>query len=251
MENSEKRKIEAKETETENAEIVKAEIREAYCCRCASAYVRTKRAENGDIAKEETPKEESKEPTDAEDLILQGLREGLKLYHFKKSHAELLRVRRVLGFLKSVPFESLLNVGSGRGAFLIPFLEQFPYVSVTAVDLLPDRVEFLDALRRGGIHNLSVQEADICMRPLPEKSVDVVTLLEVLEHIPKVDEAVKAAVEIARKYVVVTVPSREDDNPEHIHLLTKDRLTEFFEATGCNRLRFDGVPGHTLLIATV
>ena len=44
MENSEKRKIEAKETETENAEIVKAEIREAYCCRCASAYVRTKRA---------------------------------------------------------------------------------------------------------------------------------------------------------------------------------------------------------------
>jgi 2-polyprenyl-3-methyl-5-hydroxy-6-metoxy-1,4-benzoquinol methylase len=50
--------------------------------------------------------------------------------------------------------------------------------------------------------------------------VDIVTLLEVLEHIPDVEKAV-AAVRMARKYVVVSVPSKEDNNPEHIHLLTK------------------------------
>ena len=165
------------------------------------------------------------------------------MYRFKKSHGKLPRVRRVLGFLRSVPFESLLDVGSGRGAFLIPFLEHFPHVSVTAVDLLPERVEFLETLRRGGIRNLTVRKADICMRPLPEKSVDIVTLLEVLEHIPRVEEAVKAAVETARKHVVVTVPSKEDSNPEHIHLLTKERLTALFEAAGCSRLRLTACRG--------
>ena len=59
-----------------------------------------------------------------------------------------------------------------------------------------------------------------CSQPLPDHSVDIVTLLEVLEHIPDVEKAV-AAVRMARKYVVVSVPSKEDNNPEHIHLLTK------------------------------
>jgi hypothetical protein len=79
----------------------------------------------------------------------------------------------------------------------------------------------------------------------------VVSLLEVLEHIPSVDLAVAAAVRMARKHVVVTVPSKPDNNPEHIHLLTKDRLTALFNAAGCSRLHFDGVEGHLVLIATV
>ena len=73
--------------------------------------------------------------------------------------------------------------------------------------------------------------------------------LEVLEHIPDVESAVRAAVRMARRYVVVTVPSKPDDNPEHIHLLTKERLTELFEAAGCRRLHFDGVPGHLFVAA--
>ena len=237
------------------------EIREMYYCRCASAYVRGSQEKisgastepnlrvsaygrgrkegAGRERREALCSEEAEGSSEGEDLVLQGIRE------------ELPRVRRVLGFLRTVPFESLLDVGSGRGAFLIPFLEQFPHVSVTAVDLLPERVEFLETLRRGGIRNLTVRKADICMRPLPEKSVDIVTLLEVLEHIPRVEEAVKAAVETARKHVVVTVPSKEDSNPEHIHLLTKERLTVLFEAAGCSRLRFDGVQGHLFMVATI
>ena len=238
------------------------EIREMYYCRCASAYVRGRQEKisgtltepnlrvsaygrgrkegAGRERREALCSEEAEGSSEGEDLVLQGIREGLKMYRFKKSHGKLPRVRRVLGFLRSVPFESLLDVGSGRGVFLFPFLE-----------LLPERVEFLETLRRGGIRNLTVRKADICMRPLPEKSVDIVTLLEVLEHIPRVEEAVKAAVETARKHVVVTVPSKEDSNPEHIHLLTKERLTALFEAAGCSRLRFDGVQGHLFMVATI
>lgn len=56
---------------------------------------------------------------------------------------------------------------------------------------------------------------------------------------------------IARKHVVVTVPSKEDNNPEHIHLLTKQVLTELFKEAGCTRLRFDGVNGHLFMVATI
>ncbi len=73
----------------------------------------------------------------------------------------------------------------------------------------------------------------------------------VLEHIPDVEKAVVSAVRIAKKHVVVTVPSTPDNNPEHIHLLTRQRLTKLFRAAGCTRLRFDGVNGHLFMVATV
>ena len=179
-----------------------------------------------------------------------GSRAGLKLWPFKEKE-ELPRVSAVLGFLRGVQPSSLLDVGSGRGAFLFPFLRAFPGVPVTAVDLLPHRVEMLDAMARGGVSCLTALRQDICTWDAPEGSFDVVTLLEVLEHIPQVERAVSSAVRLARRYVVVTVPSKPDNNPEHIHLLTKEKLTGLFQAAGCDRLRFGGVNGHLTAIASL
>lgn len=176
---------------------------------------------------------------------------GVKLYRFKRGHETLPRVKRVLGFLKGVYPGSLLDVGSGRGVFLFPFLDAFPCTEVTSLDLLDHRVAFLEDIRRGGTSNLIPMLADICTQPLPDKSADVVTLLEVLEHIPDVQAAVTAAARIARRYVVVTAPSKPDDNPEHIHLLEKPVLTELFRNAGCGRLHFSGVPGRLILVAAV
>ena len=176
---------------------------------------------------------------------------GVKLYHFKSTHNDMPRVKKVLGFLKGLYFESLLDVGSGRGVFLIPFMENFPYISVTSLDLLDKRIEFLENIRNGGVSNLTVKKADICTQPFKEKSFEVVTLLEVLEHISEVEDAIYAAVKMARSYVVATVPSKKDDNPEHIHLLTKNKLTEYFEKAGATNLSFDEVPGHLFMIAKV
>ena len=175
----------------------------------------------------------------------------LKLYPFKKGKKELPRVRRTLGFLHSLQFETLLDIGSGRGVFVIPFMKEFPWVQVTALDLLEKRVAFLNELSEGGFSQLHAEKKNICEQPYPEKSFDVVTLLEVLEHIPEVEKAVLAAVKMAKQYVVLTVPSKPDDNPEHIHLLTKEKLTDLFHAAGCTKLHFDGVEGHLFMVATV
>lgn len=179
-----------------------------------------------------------------------GKKAELKMYRFK-NHEDLPRVHKVLGFLRSIWPENLLDVGSGRGVFLFPFLCAFPATPVTSVDLLDYRVEFLNDIQRGGIDQLTAMQMDICSNELSEKSFDVVTMLEVLEHIPDVQKAVCSAVRLAKRYVVVTVPSKPDNNPEHIHLLTKDRLTELFANAGCTRLQFDAVPGHLFMVATI
>ena len=184
-------------------------------------------------------------------IVLAGQQAELKLYPFKVGTQTLPRVKKVLGFLHSISFETMLDVGSGRGVFLIPFMKEFPLVQVTSLDLLEKRVTFLNELSSGGFTQLHAEQKNICDQPFPENSFDVVAMLEVLEHIPEVEKAVVAAVRMARKFVVVTVPSKPDDNPEHIHLLTKNILTELFAAVGCTRLHFDGVEGHLFLAAVV
>ena len=222
---------------------------EFYENKLAAAYVRG-------ALQDRIPAELMEKPLDTmtEEEIFRLLELGkandLKLYHFKKK--ELLpRVREVLGFLKSIYPESLLDIGSGRGVFLLPFLNTFPYANVTSLDLLPHRVAMLQAMAEGGIENLQVLQENICTWNGPDKGFQVVTLLEVLEHIPDVGQAVKNAVRMARDYVVVSVPSKPDDNPEHIHLLTREILTELFRQAGCEKIRFSGVPDHLIAIVTV
>ena len=185
------------------------------------------------------------------EIVDAGLKEELKLYPFKNGTQILPRVRRTIGFLHSLQFETLLDVGSGRGVFLIPFMKEFPWVQVTALDLLDKRVTFLNELSAGGFTQMHAKWGDICAQPFADNSFDVITLLEVLEHIPKVEKAIAAAVKMAKQYVVVSVPSKPDDNPEHIHLLTKDKLTKMFGDAGCLKLHFDGVEGHLFMVASM
>lgn len=185
------------------------------------------------------------------EIVDAGVKSEQKLYPFKSGKAELPRVRRVMSFLHGVEFETLLDVGSGRGVFLLPFMAEFPEIKITSLDLLEKRVTFLNELAAGGYSQLTAMQKNLCDQPFPEDSFDVVTLLEVLEHIPEVDKAIAAAVKMAKQYVVVTVPSKPDDNPEHIHLLTKDILADLFHRAGCDKLHFGGVEGHLFLVAAL
>lgn len=176
----------------------------------------------------------------------------MKLHYFKAKE-DLPRVQVVLGFLQGIVpggmCDSLLDVGSGRGVFLFPLLREFPDLEVTSVDILEHRVELLDCVSRGGVGNLHPMLADICDGTLPDKSFDVVTMLEVLEHIPDTARAVGNAVRVARNYVIVSVPSKPDDNPEHIHLFSNDDLKNHFLNAGCSKVKFMSVTNHRVMIA--
>lgn len=189
-------------------------------------------------------------PEDVSEITKLAEELGIKPHYFKRS-ALLPRVKKVLGFLTSIAPSSLLDVGSGRGAFLFPCLESFPYTWITSLDILEHRVDLLECIEQGGMDNFRAIKGDLCVFDAKDHTYEVVTLLEVLEHIPDVKTAIANAVRMAEKYVVVTVPSEEDDNPEHIHMLTKEKLTAYFNECGVTRLSFDGVPGHLVMIARI
>ena len=114
-----------------------------------------------------------------------GERTGQKLYPFKTGKAELPRVRQVLGFLHGIEFNTLLDVGSGRGVFLLPFMEEFPQVQVTSLDLLDKRVTFLNELA------LTFPKDDERSYKLIQSSICVATLNNTLNRIDrKLDEII-------------------------------------------------------------
>ena len=175
-----------------------------------------------------------------------------KDYYFKVKE-DLPRVQAVLGFLRGIipagRCRSLLDVGSGRGVFLFPLLRDFPNLEVTSLDILPHRVDLLQCLHDGGITNLHPLQADICTWDASDKSFDTVTMLEVLEHIPDTEAAVSNAVRLARNSVIVSVPSKPDDNPEHIHLFSDEDLRELFLRNGCTKVKFMSVTDHRVMVA--
>lgn len=172
---------------------------------------------------------------------------GLRWHRFKRKSGP-PRVTQVLAMLEGLDPQSLLDIGSGRGAFLWPLVARFEHVAVTSVDRLPHRVADIEAVRAGGIARVRAREADVTALPFADASFDVVTILEVLEHLQDPAAAARETLRVASRYVVASVPSREDDNPEHVHLFTRDSLTGLFERAGAERVQISYVLNHMIAV---
>lgn len=226
---------------------------ERYYPRLAAAYLR-----GGPVGAEEfvLPPELAAPPlgslTDADlaRVVELGLAAGIRLHRFKRTQ-ELPRVRQVIGTLLGLAPESLLDVGSGRGVFLWPLLEALPELPVTAVDRRAEATAWPAAVHRGGVRNLRAAAMDATRLGFPDRSFDVVTLLEVLEHIPEAGRALREVLRVARRFAVVSVPSREDDNPEHIHLFTEEGLVDMATEAGAVRCSVRHVRDHRLVVIRV
>ncbi len=173
---------------------------------------------------------------------------GLRLHRFKRT-SELPRVRAVIGALRGLAPTSLVDVGTGRGAFLWPLLDALPGLAVTALDVLPHRTADRAAVARGGVDALAAVRTDIARSGLAAGCADVVTVLEVLEHLPDPAAAGREAMRLARHAVIATVPSHEDDNPEHIHLFSNEDLTGLLRDAGARRVSIEHVRGHLVAVA--
>jgi ubiquinone/menaquinone biosynthesis C-methylase UbiE len=192
----------------------------------------------------------SLDPAELEQAIALGHRAGLRLHKFKRT-IELPRVKRVLGTLHGLAPASLLDIGSGRGTFLWPLIDAFPLLPVLAIDSDERRVADLNAVGIGGIQSLTVARMSATALDLDNSSYDVVTMLEVLEHIPEAQQALGEAVRAARRFVVLSVPSKPDNNPEHIHLFTRDDIVSMFQVAGARRVNVDYALNHMIVVAGV
>lgn len=183
---------------------------------------------------------------DDSEVVDQGARAGLRLHKFKRS--TLRRVQRVLGALRGLYPSSLLDVGSGRGTFLWPLLDGFPDLPVTALDALPQRVTDLQAVTQGGVSRLKAYEGSVLHLEDDDDHYDGATILEVLEHLEDPGLAAREVVRVARRFVIASVPSKADDNPQHIQLFTKSTLTELFLNAGAKRVSVEFVLNHMIAV---
>ena len=184
------------------------------------------------------------------DLIREATQKKIRLQRFKRS-ALLPRVERVIGFLRGLEPLSLLDVGTGRGAFLWPLLDVWPGLPVHCLDVLEHRVNMLTAVRRGGIDNLVAEHRDISDDSWEHEPFDVVTALEVLEHVPEPQRAIEQCVRHALRFVVVSCPSKADENPEHINLFQAGGLERRFLDAGAIKANTVHVLNHQIVFATV
>lgn len=188
--------------------------------------------------------------TSDQDCLAKGQKTGLKLHKFKRN-SELPRVRKVLGMLHGFSPQSLLDVGSGRGTFLWPLLDAFSDLFITSVDLHPIRARDTAAISKGGQKNLHSINANVENLPFRSDSVNIVTVLEVLEHTKTPEKAVSEALRVAQTHVIASVPSKPDNNPEHIHLFSADDLQNLFYHGGASRVSLTPVLNHLICIAKV
>lgn len=184
------------------------------------------------------------------EAVERGLCAALRLHKFKRGTL-LPRVRRVLGMLKGIAPLDVLDVGTGRGTFLWPLLAEFPDLPVAVLDVNERRARDLDATRRGGVSRLTVHCGDVCASELDSGYADVVTALEVLEHIHSASLAARQLIRLARRALIVSVPSKADDNPEHLHLFDRESLTALFMDAGAEKVSVEFILNHMVALVRV
>jgi SAM-dependent methyltransferase len=187
---------------------------------------------------------------DTAELLARARAAGLKLHRFKRT-MDLPRVRAVLGILRGIGPQSLVDFGSGRGVFLWPLLDGFPHLPVTAIERDERRLGHLEAVRRGGIARLAVMSGDAAALPFESGHFDVATVLEVLEHQDDPLPLARDALRLAARFVIASVPSKPDDNPEHVQLFTGKTLKALLIDAGAAGVSIDYVLGHIIAVARV
>jgi ubiquinone/menaquinone biosynthesis C-methylase UbiE len=122
---------------------------------------------------------------------------------------------------------------------------------VTAAERDERRLRHLEAVQRGGIDRLSVVHGDASALPFSDRRFDAVTILEVLEHQEDPYPLAREAVRLAARFVVASVPSKPDNNPEHVRLFTGETLRALLMEAGACNVRTSHVPNHIVAVARI
>lgn len=146
-------------------------------------------------------------------------------------------IQIVLDQLADIEFKSLIDIGCGDGRFLRELAKKYPETEMLGVDYSQRAIDFANAMNP----NISYECRDIVEDELLKK-YDVVTLIEVLEHIPpdNLQNFVDATVDMIRNNgkIILTVPHKNKSvQKKHYQHFNQELLTRIFE-NQFNRLEF-------------
>ena len=118
---------------------------------------------------------------------------------FHSIPAEQERISKTIELIPS-DVRTILDIGCGNGAFLNALPAKYQAVGLDSSE------EALKHVRTKAVHG------DIAALPFDPESFDLVTCLEVLEHLPyKIySKALSELERVSRKYIIISVPNSED-----------------------------------------
>jgi len=148
----------------------------------------------------------------------------------------------------------ILDLGCGEGFVIKNLKKAMPETKFTGVDISSEAIEVAKKeIPEGKFYNLDISNLGMQNSPL-EGSYDMVMCLEVLEHIPEYDKAIKNIKKIEAEYFIFSVPNEPffrlgnlmslknvkllGNDPEHVNNWTflsfKKLMRKHFEVISCS-----------------
>jgi len=133
---------------------------------------------------------------------------------------------------------TILDLGCGYGAYSLALAAEGRQCFGSDVNM--------KYLASASVSGLPVVAVDSVL-PFPDRSFDTVMLLEVIEHVPQLENILREAFRVARRNVLVTVPNSEslnrlqENDVTYGHMLSSDHV-HFFDPASLEELlvRFGG-----------
>jgi trans-aconitate methyltransferase len=146
--------------------------------------------------------------------------DSMKVYGPTARHTR----RFIFSLLKGLSFDSVLDAGCGSGVLLTEFLTKYPHLKVSGSEYSAEGLEFA----RERLKDAEFRELDLAKESWGEK-FDVVTCIDVLEHIPDDHAALQNLLEMTGKYMILSVPlgpliKVEEERMGHVHGYSRREL---------------------------
>jgi SAM-dependent methyltransferase len=106
--------------------------------------------------------------------------------------------RLIFNSLKGLSFDSVLDVGCGPGVFLSEILKRYPHLKGAGADISQTGLEIAGKRLPG----MPFYQCDITSAPPPGK-YDLITMVDVAEHLPDDLSAFKNVRQVCEKFLVI------------------------------------------------
>jgi trans-aconitate methyltransferase len=145
--------------------------------------------------------------------------------------------RLIFKMLRGIQFSSYLDAGCGAGTLLWDIHKRYPSVDISGVEYADSGVE----IAKQKNPNAKVYQLDLEKDALPE-TFDLVTCVDVLEHILDDISAIRNLRKMTAKYLLVVVPTgplfeQERINVGHVHGYSRQEVNHKLEDVGFTLLR--------------
>jgi ubiquinone/menaquinone biosynthesis C-methylase UbiE len=151
-----------------------------------------------------------------------------------------LKIDEVLAVLKLKPGDNVADIGSGTGAFSLPFAKAVaPSGKVYAVDIDPGLLDYIaQKAKKENVANIQTVKGEFSDPKLPAHDVDLAFFHDVLHHIQNRQAYLKALGTYIKPTGRIALIEMNRDDPKTPHrnnpemLLSKDEVKSWMAAAG-------------------